>query len=166
MVDPLLGLPGLRGLLRFLTHPLVCGLVYILVYSLWHMPELYDWALQNKLVHVAEHVMLFGAALFYWWPLMSPSRVLPPESHATQMIYLFCVVVGMTPAFAYLVFSDSVLYPTYEYAPRLFATFSAADDQLLAGVMMKIIGMTVALSTFAWSFYRWSRDDRPRARKK
>jgi hypothetical protein len=28
-------------------------------------PELYDWALQDQLVHVIEHVMFFGAALFY-----------------------------------------------------------------------------------------------------
>ncbi|HWA08019.1 MAG TPA: cytochrome c oxidase assembly protein [Opitutaceae bacterium] len=158
MVDPVLARPGLRGVLRFLTNPLVCGLVYILVYSLWHMPVLYDWALQNKLVHVAEHVMLFGAALFHWWPLLSPSRAFPPASYATQMVYLFAVLIGMTPAFAYLVFSDDILYPTYEYAPRLFANFSPANDQLLAGVMMKIVGMGVTMIAFGWSFYRWSKD--------
>jgi putative membrane protein len=64
----------------------------------------------------------------------------------------------MTPVFAYLVFSDSILYPTYEYAPRLFDNFSPADDQLLAGVMMKIVGMSVALIAFGWSFYHWSKD--------
>lgn len=158
MVDPVLSRPALRGVLRFLANPLICGLVYVLVYSLWHMPVLYDWALRSKLVHVAEHVALFGAALFYWWPLLSPSRVFPPASHATQMVYQFAIMVGMTPVFAYLVFSDSILYPTYEYAPRLFADFSAANDQLLAGVMMKIIGMIVAMSAFGWSFYRWSKD--------
>ena len=61
----------------------------------------------------------------------------------------------MTPVFAYLTFSDDILYATYEYAPRLFPNFSAADDQLLAGVGMKLVGLGVAGGAFAVAFYRW-----------
>ena len=68
------------------------------------------------------------------------------------------VLIAMTPVFAYITFSQDILYPTYEFAPRLFANFSPADDQLLAGVMMKIVGMTVALGAFAMSFHRWYRE--------
>jgi putative membrane protein len=155
MVDPVLGRPAPRRLLRFLTNPLACGLIYTLVMSIWHMPALYEWALENKLVHVAEHVMFFGAALFYWWPLLSPSKALPPASHGTQMIYLVAVLIGMTPVFAYLTFSSDILYPTYEYAPRILASFDVAADQLLAGVMTQIIGALVAMIAFCWSFYAW-----------
>ncbi|HXA15209.1 MAG TPA: cytochrome c oxidase assembly protein, partial [Opitutaceae bacterium] len=65
--------------------------------------------------------------------------------------------IGMTPAFAYITFSDRILYPTYEYAPRLIANFPPQEDQLLAGAMMKIVGMAVALASFGWSFYQWSK---------
>jgi putative membrane protein len=155
MVDPVLGRPALRRLLRFLTNPVVCGTVFTVVMSVWHMPALYEWALQNKVVHVVEHVMFFGAALFYWWPLLSPSRVFPPASHGTQMMYLIAVLIGMTPIFAYLTFSSDIIYPTYEYAPRLFAHFDMFDDQLLAGVMTQLVGAFVAMIAFIWSFYRW-----------
>jgi putative membrane protein len=155
MVDPVLGRSALRRPLRVLTHPLACGVIYTLVISLWHAPLAYDYALQNKLVHVAEHVMFFGAALFYWWPMLSPSRVLPPISHGAQMLYFLGVLITMTPIFAYITFAEQVLYPTYEYAPRLFANFSAADDQLLAGAGMKAVGMGVALTAFGVAFYRW-----------
>jgi putative membrane protein len=166
MIDAMLDRPGLRGLVRILTSLLGCGAIYTLVISLWHAPFLYDWALQNKLVHVAEHVMFFGAALFYWWPLLSPSRVFPPVSYAAQMVYLFAVLIAMTPVFAYITFSDDILYPTYEYAPRLYARFTAADDQLLAGVSMKIVGMSVALVALGTSFYRWSQaSSDPRANR-
>jgi putative membrane protein len=140
---------------RVLVHPLTCGTVYTVVLSGWHAPWLYDWALRDKVVHVAEHLMFFGAALLYWWPMLSPSRYLPPISRPGQMIYFFLVLIGMTPVFAYITFSDDVLYATYEYAPRLFATFTAADDQLLAGVAMKLVGMFVALGAVGVSFYRW-----------
>ena len=124
-------------------------LIYTLVVSLWHMPDLYDLALRQKTVHVLEHVMFFGSALFYWWPLLSPSRVHPPASPAVQMLYLLGVVIGMTPIFAYLVFSDSILSPTYEFAPRLYPELDAAADQLLAGTMMKIVGLMVAVAALA-----------------
>ncbi len=143
------------ALARFATHPLICTLVFTLTVGLWHLPSLYDLALRNKTVHVAEHVMFFGAALFYWWPLASPSHVLPPRGHGVQMLYLLGVFIAMTPVFAYITFSGDILYPTYEFAPRLFANFSAADDQLLAGVMMKLAGMAVSLTAFGVAFYRW-----------
>ena len=71
------------------------------------------------------------------------------------MLYLVAVVIGMTPVFAYIAFSDDILYPTYEYAPRLFANFSPANDQLLGAVIMKIGGMGVTFLAFMATFYRW-----------
>jgi putative membrane protein len=155
MIDAILSRPWLRGPARFFTYPLSCGLIYTLVISLWHAPTLYDLALQNKFVHVAEHVMFFGAALFYWWPVLSPSKVLPPIGHGAQMLYILGVLIAMTPIFAYITFSDDILYPTYEYAPRLFTDFTPAADQLLAGVSMKTVGMGVAMTAFGLSFLRW-----------
>jgi putative membrane protein len=64
------------------------------------------------------------------------------------------VLIGMTPVFAYITFSQDVLYPTYEFAPRI-TSLSAAADQLLAGAMMKLVGMGVAGLAFTVSFYRW-----------
>jgi putative membrane protein len=75
------------------------------------------------------------------------------------MLYLVAVIIGMTPVFAYITFSQDVLYPTYEYAPRIVTSLSAASDQLLAGAMMKLIGMAVAMIAFGVSFYRWYQAD-------
>ncbi|MSU48964.1 MAG: cytochrome c oxidase assembly protein [Opitutus sp.] len=158
MVDPVLGKPAVAAPLRIILQPVCCAILYALVIGVWHAPSFYDLALRNKVVHVAEHLMFFGAALIYWWPLLSPSRVLPRRSHGVQMLYVLAVLIAMTPVFAYITFSQDILYPTYEYAPRLFPNFSAADDQLLAGVMMKIVGMFVALGAFGVSFYRWYQD--------
>ncbi|MET0263649.1 MAG: cytochrome c oxidase assembly protein [Rariglobus sp.] len=155
LVDPVIAHPSLRHVSRFFTRPLICGLIYTLVYSIWHVPALYDWALQNRWVHIAEHVMFFGAALFYWWPIISPSRAYPSISYAAQMLYLIGVVIGMTPVFAFIAFSGDILYPTYEYAPRLFANFSPAEDQLMGSVIMKIGGMGVTFLVFIVAFYKW-----------
>lgn len=160
MIDPVLGAPGLHPVLRLVTHPLIAGSTYTIVVGAWHAPMLYDWALQDRLVHIIEHLMFFGAALLYWWPLFSPSKVLPPRRPGVQMVYLLGVLIAMTPVFAYITFSHDVLYPTYEYAPRLFPNFSAADDQLLAGVMMKLVGVFGAMAALAVAFFGWYRERR------
>ncbi|MBS0630277.1 MAG: cytochrome c oxidase assembly protein [Verrucomicrobia bacterium] len=140
---------------RFFFHPFVCAFTYSLVTSLWHMPYLYDWALQDKTVHVIEHLMFFGAALFYWWSMLSPSRALPRASYAAQMLFFFFMLLLMMPIYAYITFSDNILYATYEYAPRLFPDFSPADDQLLAGVGMQLISLSVAMFAFGLAFFHW-----------
>lgn len=155
LVSKVTARPSLRGLIHFLTRPLICGLVYIITYSVWHAPALYDWALQNRYVHIAEHVMFFGAALFYWWPILSPSREFPRCTYATQMLYLVGVVIGMTPVFAFIAFTGDILYPTYEYAPRLFADFGPGEDQLLGSVIMKVGGMGMTFIIFIIAFYHW-----------
>ena len=101
-----------------------------------------------------EHFTFFGVALFFWWPTVSPSTEFPRASYAVQMFYYVAVTIGMTPAFAYITFSQDILYPTYEFAPRI-TWMTAADDQLLAGAMMKLLGMIVMMIAFGVSFYRW-----------
>ena len=157
-VRPVTALPAMRPLLNVVTAPVMCGVIYTSVISGWHLPFLYDWALQNRVVHILEHFTMFGAALLYWWPLLSPSTEFPRASYAWQMLYLVAVIIAMTPVFAYITFSSDILYPTYEFAPRITA-LSAANDQLLAGVMMKLIGMSVAMIAFGVSFYRWYQAD-------
>jgi putative membrane protein len=105
--------------------------------------------------------MFFGAALFYWWPILSPAREFPPISYGVQVIYLLGITIGMTPLFAFIAFSDNVLYPTYEYAPRLFARLGPAEDQLLGATIMKLGGLSVTVLVMGVAFYRWSQASAP-----
>ena len=163
LVRPVTAARPLRGLLGVGTHPLVAGALLVVVYTAWHLPALYEWALEDKVVHVGQHLMFFSVALLYWWPLYSPSTEFPPISYAGQMLYLVVVAIAMTPVFAFITFSRDILYPTYAYAPRIIADFSPADDQVLAGALMKIVGMAVAMTAFGVSFYRWYRTSGPAA---
>jgi len=165
MVDPVLGRPGARRFGRLLFHPMTCGLVSTAVISVWHAPGLYEWTLQQKLAHVAEHLMFFAVSLLYWWPLASPSHAFPKPGHAVRTLYIIGTEIGMIPVSAYLVFSGDVLYPTYEYAPRLIAGLSPASDQLIAGIIMKVAGMAVSLAALGVVFYEWQKAPGPQARR-
>jgi putative membrane protein len=164
MVDPVLSREGLRAPLRMLFHPVTCALVSIVVIGVWHAPFLYEWTLQDKLAHVGEHLMFLAASLLFWWPLASPSKVFPAPGYGIRMLYVFATEVGMIPVSAYVVFSGDILYPTYEYAPRLIAGFTPADDQLLAGIIMKFVGMAVSITALGICFFKWSRSQDKRHR--
>jgi putative membrane protein len=153
-VRPVTDVAGLRPVFRVLTNPIICGLVYTVVVSAWHLPYFYDWALRDKFVHILEHITFFVAALFLWWPVCSPSREFPPTAYPWQMLYFLGITIGMTPVFAYITFSQDILYPTYEFAPRL-TTLTPHQDQVLAGTMMKLIGLAVSLGAFTVAFFRW-----------
>jgi putative membrane protein len=157
MVDPFLSRPALRSPLRMLLHPMTCAVLSTAIISFWHAPFLYEWTLQDKLVHVGEHLMFLAVSLLYWWPLASPSKVFPAPSYGARMIYVFGTEVAMIPVSAYIVFSGDILYPTYEFAPRLIAGFSPAEDQLTAGILMKVAGMAVSLTALAVCFFKWAR---------
>ena len=162
LVRPVTARPGLRRLLRVLTNPVVCGLVYVVTLSVWHAPALYVWALDNRVVHIAEHVTFFGAALFYWWPLVSPSAEFPPLPIGAQFLYLLAVIIGSIPVFGYLALFSNVAYSTYEFAPRLFANFTPRADQLLAASLMELVGTAVVFIVSAAAFFRWDRDGEKR----
>jgi putative membrane protein len=155
MIDPFMKSELLAKPARFITHPLIATILYTVVVGVWHAPSLYDWALRDKLVHIVEHIMFFAVGVIFWWPMLSPSLRVPRANYGQQMLYLLGIIITMTPVFAYITFSQDILYPTYEFAPRLFPNFSPAQDQLLAGVMMKLTGMMVALTAFGVAFYRW-----------
>ena len=67
-------------------------------------------------------------------------------------------MIGQIPVFAYLTFSGEVLYATYEYAPRVMP-LNALEDQILGGILMKVVNMAMSLILFARAFYQWNQSN-------
>jgi len=163
LVDKFAAIPVIRQIGWFFTHPVVAGIIYVMVQSVWHLPALYDLALQDRLMHVLEHVTFFGSAVMFWWPVLANSRIWPPITYGSQMIYLFAVAVGLTPLFVAVTFSSEILYPTYEFAPRIIDNFGPMDDQLLAGAIMKLSNVLMTFLAFCLVFRRWYRQSEDRS---
>lgn len=158
--DFLLAPKALRAVARVLVNPFTAWLAFTLLYTVWHIPDLYELALGDKTWHVVEHWCMFIPAMMMWWPIISPSRLLPSVGYGPRMLYLFLLMVGQLPVFGFLTLSDTVLYPTYEYAPRV-VDLTPLQDQILGGLIMKIANMLVSLALMASVFYRWDRASRP-----
>lgn len=151
---------GARRLVAFFVHPIVAGILFTGIFSGWHIPSLYELALHDKLWHAVEHLTMFVGALLMWWPILSPSRVLPGISRGACLLYVFALMIAQIPVFGILVFAENVLYPTYAFAPRVI-DLSPMEDQMLGGVIMKLANMIVSLAIMGTIFYQWAPGSRP-----
>jgi len=143
-VGPFLTWPALRRVGNAITHPLNCWMVMAVTLCAWHVPAAFDLALRSPACHKLEHVCFFGAALFFWLPVVRPFPNRPHWPLWSVPLYLLVADLLNTALSAILTFSDHVLYTYYLEAPRLFGT-TALTDQSCAGVIMWVPGSLVFL---------------------
>ena len=60
-----------RALGRF-AHPLTGLVLWFALIYLWHIPALYDAAINSEVVHALEHASFFTAGIALWWALVQP----------------------------------------------------------------------------------------------
>jgi putative membrane protein len=164
LLRPLLRLPFGRPVGRALTHPVVAFLLFNAIFSVWHVPALYDLALRNDSVHILEHVLFLGTAILAWWPVFSPLDELPRLPEPVQLLYLFFQSLPPTILGAVITFADEPLYPAYATAPRLWG-LSVLLDQEIGGLIMWIPGALVYFVVLTGVFFHWlNRDEYERSR--
>jgi putative membrane protein len=139
---------------RRLVHPAVALLVFSIGFSLWHIPTIYEGALQSSLVHHLEHIVFIGTALLMWWPVMSPLPELPRLDHGPRIVYLVLLPIGQFFVAAFLTFSPSAFYATYRAAPRI-TNLTAVADQQLGGIIMKMGGFIAFGIPLFRTFFAW-----------
>jgi putative membrane protein len=158
MLRPALALRGVGPVARWLTKPTRCFAIFNVVLAAWHLPPLYNYALSHHPVHIVQHLMFLAAAVIMWWPVLSPLPELPRLSFPGQMLYLFLMSIPMAIVSVYIAYADSVLYPLYASAPRLWG-ITPMNDQLLGCLIMWIPGGFFFYSIISVVFFRWQQRD-------
>ena len=156
MLRPALGNGGVRRAARFLTRTAICYALFNVTMAAWHIPALYNAALDNHAIHIVEHLMFIATAVLMWWPLLSPLPELPRASYPAQMLYCFLMAIPMTIVAIYIAMADSLLYPAYASAPRLWG-ISPMEDQQYGGLIMWVPGGLFFYGVMSVVFFKWSR---------
>lgn len=142
------------GGLRWVSHPLVAFPVWAIDLYVWHVPGLYQLAQRDDLVHALQHVMFFGLGLNMWMPLFGALPLPEWFGQGARLGYVVAVrLAGMVLANV-LIFSGSLLYPRYAAGEARHGV-GALTDQRIAGSIMMIEGMVIAIALFTWLFFRW-----------
>lgn len=155
MLRPLLDRPLIARIARTITRPIACFVIFNIVLAGWHLPPLYNAAMADHGVHIGEHLMFMAAAVLMWWPFLSPLPELPRLAYPGQMLYCWLMTLPMTIVAVYIAMADTILYPSYSSAPRLWG-LSPMDDQLLGALIMWIPGGVIFYILLTVIFFRWS----------
>jgi len=159
LVRPLLKYRAVYATARALTSPIVGFAVYNAVMVGWHLPQFYNWALEDHNVHIVQHLMFIASAVMVWWPVADPVPELSRFPTPMRMLFLFALGIPMAVISALITLAAAPLYTFYEAAPRVFEGISALDDQQIGGLIMWVPGMMVYWAAITIIFFRWSRGE-------
>jgi putative membrane protein len=130
-----------------LAHPAMAIFAYAGFMWLWHVPFMYDAALNHSGVHALEHICFAVGGSLYWWHLLSPIRNRQRLSGLGPVSYMVStkLIVGLLGVA--LAFAPSSIYPFYQHQPHYWG-LTPGEDQSLAGLTMALeqsIVMGIAL---------------------
>lgn len=158
LFEPVLRRRWALGIAKVLTHPVVAIIAGNAAYTIWHLPIAYQSALVWHELHIVEHILMVGTAILMWWPIYSPVKELETLGPPAKALYIFAINLAQIGVFAYVTFTNRVIYPFYGTAPRLFG-ISPELDQMLAGVIMKLGMAIVFIPILAAIVLRWAKQE-------
>jgi len=143
---------------RFLTRPLVALIAFNGMLLFVHWPAVVELSIRSQGIHLGLHALLLLSALFMWWPVLSPLPELPSLPAPGQMVYLFLQSLTPTIPASFLTFGSRPLYPIYASFPRIWG-IGVLTDQLIAGLIMKLLGAAILWGFITVIFFRWFRQE-------
>jgi putative membrane protein len=105
----------------------------------WHIPVLFEAALENEVLHVVEHFTFAFTAYLFWWNIIDPHPLRPNLSYLARVPYIFLTVVPAFALGAFLTFSSRAWFSPYELTAPLY-NMTALEDQQVGGTIMWIPG--------------------------
>ena len=149
------------GVARAVTHPAVALPLWLANYMVWHLPWIYDAALENPgtLLHV-EHISYFVTGLAMWWSVFQdePHRL----GAGTRAAYVFGAFVLGSPIGLVMALVPEPIYDFYVAAHHRVWGLDPLDDQQLAGMLMALEQAAVFFVVFAYWFFRFLSEEERR----
>jgi putative membrane protein len=146
-------------LFGFATRPVVALIVFNAVLLFTHWPEVVEASVGSEPLHFSLHVLIVSSAIVIWWAVMSPLPERPALPLPGQLLYLFLQSLAPTIPASFLTFGQTLLYPVYGTFPRIWG-ISAATDQLVAGLIMKLGGGLILWGFIVVVFFNWHARER------
>lgn len=174
--------PVVKTIFRVLTLPVVAVLVFIGLFSFYHLPSVLDYIKLNETLHGTYTFVLFVSAVLMYWPLIQNMPDRQQMKPLYKIGYIIANAVLITPACALIIFAPNPMYDTYTNGdawlkamelcvpastlsglslsgPELFTDMKPVEDQQLGGVIMKILQELIFGVLLGTIFTRWYRSE-------
>ncbi|NBJ70776.1 MULTISPECIES: cytochrome c oxidase assembly factor CtaG [Clostridia] len=172
--------PIIKPVFQLLTKPLISLLLFNGLFSLYHIPAIFDFAKSSQVAHTSISLIILIAAFIVWWPLLAPIKEMDTMRPLLKIFYIFANGVLITPACVLIIFADEPLFAAYSQngawlqalalcvpgdilegmavqisGPEMFSPMSTLEDQQLGGIIMKIMQEITYGTILARVFFKW-----------
>lgn len=173
-------IPIIRPIFNLFTKPLIAILLFNLMFSMYHMPAIFDFSKSSQLAHTSINIIILIAAFNMWWPIVTPVKEHNKMKPLLKIGYMFANGALITPACVLIIFSSSVLFAAYSSegawiqalalcvpgdvldglashisGPEMFSPLTVYDDQQLGAIIMKILSEIVYGTMIGRIFFKW-----------
>ena len=179
----------LNKIFGLLTQPIIAILLFIGMFSIYHIPIILDNVKLSASLHTVFTVTLFISALFFWWPIVNTLKGQPKLHGLKKIGYVILSAILITPACALIIFVDVPVYETYRSGeawlqamalcvpagtlaglanlgisgPELFSNMPTLNDQQLGGILMKVIQEIIYVVVLGRVFIKWYKEEQENA---
>jgi cytochrome c oxidase assembly factor CtaG len=132
-------------------HPVFAIFLYVAMMWVWHVPALYDAALEHSLIHIGEHICFMSVGLLYWWHLLGPIRSRHRLTEMGAVVYMLSTKLLVGLLGIALTFAPEPLYAFYEHQAPIWG-LNPVEDESLAGGLMAFEQSVVMGIALVWLF--------------
>lgn len=172
--------PVVKPVLKFFSFPLISLLLFNTLFSLYHLPVIFDFSKSSQVAHSSISVIILVAAFIVWWPILSPLKEFDRIPPLGKIFYIFANGVLITPACVLIIFADTPVYAAYTQdgawlqalalcvptgvlqgltssisGPEMFSPMTTLEDQQLGGIIMKVMQEITYGIILAKVFFQW-----------
>ncbi|MFC4025440.1 cytochrome c oxidase assembly factor CtaG [Oceanobacillus longus] len=172
--------PVIKPIFKLLTKPLIALLLFNTLFSLYHIPVVFDFAKSSIVAHTSISIILFVASFIVWFPLIAPIKELDKIQPLLKIGYIFANSVLITPACVLIIFASEPMFAAYSQdgswiqalslcvpgdvlqgltsalsGPEMFTSMDTVEDQQLGGIIMKIMQEIIYGVVLGSIFFKW-----------
>ena len=162
LLAPLARVRVLRRALAFLLRPAVAISLWVATLVAWHVPALYEAALESPAIHRLEHLSFVVVGLLVWTLIIDPAHHLRLTVNERIGVAVLLFWIGQVLSYVF-VFGFEPYYDVYAEQPERLFGLSPVADQRLAGVVM-MVEQALTLGVALVLLFRSARRARPAAR--
>jgi cytochrome c oxidase assembly factor CtaG/cytochrome c2 len=153
--------PVLIAAWHAITAPAAVWLLHSVALWMWHVPSLYQAAIESEGVHAVEHASFFVTAALFWWGLTRGryGRL----GYGSAVIYVFATALHSGLLGAALTLSPGAWYPVHQATVDGWS-LTPLEDQQLAGLIMWIPAGVIFTAIGLFFFAAWLNESGRRAR--
>lgn len=173
-------LPVVKHIFKFLTNPIIALVTFNLLFSIYHMPIIFNFSKSSQFVHSSISVIILITAFMMWWNVISPIKEYDKLPPLVKMGYIFGNAALITPACALIIFASNPLFAAYSSdgawiqamslcvpgdvlqglipdlsGAEMFSPMSTMEDQQLGGITMQTLITIIYGAMLGRVFFNW-----------